>query len=258
MRRVVPGGLVGRRLPRRPGVRIPGDGLVEPDTAPLSAWPAGPDPGAVVRPAWRGLGVTAVTPPRCPACGISKVDFARGELASMGEHAENAREEMLGPIARGESVARPMSQPGDAADHVARLVASWAFPITVLVLIVVWVTINVTVRTFQPFPTVLLAAISAVLASLGALQGPIILRVQRRQRERDRTRDEIDHRINLRAELEIRWLDHKLTHLLEGSPTTRGQHASPQHDAATQQDARSEPPSGPPSSTGPTDGAQEG
>lgn len=133
----------------------------------------------------------------------------------MGEPAADAREEVLGPIARGESVARPMAQPRDAADHVARLVASWAFPITVLVLIVAWITINLTVRTFEPFPTVLLAVISAVLASLGALQGPIILRVQRRQRQRDRERDDVDHRINLRAELEIRWLDHKLTHLLE-------------------------------------------
>lgn len=145
----------------------------------------------------------------------------------MGETVEDAREEVLGPIARGEPAARPMAQPRDAADHVARLVASWAFPITVLLLIVMWVTVNLTGRTFQPFPMVMLAVISAALASLGALQGPIILRVQRRQRQRDRQRDEIDHRINLRAELEVRWLDHKLTHLLEGRRATTP-HATPE------------------------------
>lgn len=176
-----------------------------------------------------GQGMTRVEPPRCPACGISKVDFARGELAAMGETVEGAREEVLGPIARGEPAARPMAQPHDTADDVARLVASWAFPITVLLLIVVWVSANLALRTLQPFPTVMLAGISAVLASLGALQGPIILRVQRRQRERDQERDEVDHRINLRAELEIRWLDHKLTHLLEGQ-RTMSQHATGEED----------------------------
>ncbi|CAN5916707.1 mycothione reductase [soil metagenome] len=86
--------------------------------------------------------------------------------------------------------------------------------LTVLGLIGVWATVNLVARPFEPFPTVFLAVISAVLASLGALQGPIILRVQRRQRQRDHDRDEIAHRINLRAEIEIRYLDHKLDHLI--------------------------------------------
>lgn len=230
----------------RPSARIPDDVLVDQNAAPTPVRPPAIALDTVAGSADPSERPTAVTPARCPACGVSKVDFAQGELAAMGEHAEDAREQVLGPIARGEPAARPMAQPRDAADHVARLVASWAFPITVLLLIVVWVTVNLAARTFEPFPTVMLAVISAVLASLGALQGPIILRVQRRQRQRDRERDEIDHRINLRAEVEIRWLDHKLTHLLEGLEVTHGQrptseqHTTPERDAPVQQ--RPEPP----------------
>lgn len=151
----------------------------------------------------------------------------------MGE-ADMADDDALGPIARNQFAASPMEQPGDTADRVAGMVASWTFPLAVLVAISVWLGVNLTIGRIEPFPTVMLATISAVLATLSALQAPVILRVQRRQRQRDRARDQIDHRINIRAELEIRWLDHKLDHLLmlhprphsEGGDTT----ASAQHD----------------------------
>jgi uncharacterized membrane protein len=150
---------------------------------------------------------------RCPACGVSKVEFARHERRAMG--AGLVDDDVLERIARDEPASRPMAPDRDAADRVASLVASWAFPLTVLSLIVVWLLVNLVLRTFEPFHIVFLAVVSATLASLGALQGPIILRVQRRQRQRDRERDETDHYVNLRAELEIRWLDHKLDHLLQ-------------------------------------------
>lgn len=150
---------------------------------------------------------------RCPACGVSKVEFARHEGMTMG--AGIGDDDVLERFARDEPASRPMAPDHDAADRVASLVASWAFPLTVLSLIIVWLLVNLVLRPFEPFPIVFLAVVSAALASLGALQGPIILRVQRRQRQRDRERDETDHYVNLRAELEIRWLDHKLDHLLE-------------------------------------------
>ncbi len=154
---------------------------------------------------------------RCPDCGVSSSEFARHELADPGSPARD----VVAAFARAESMPPPASQPRDAADRIAATVASWAFPLTVLSLIVVWLLVNA-VRPVAPFPTVMLAVISAVLASLGALQGPIILRVQRRQRQRDRQRDEFDHRVNLRAELEVRWLEHKLDHLLAADRTTSG------------------------------------
>lgn len=150
---------------------------------------------------------------RCPACGVSKVEFARRERMAMG--ADLVDDDVLEHIASNEPVSRPMAPDRDAADRVASIVASWAFPLTVLTMIVVWLLVNLVLRPFDPFPIVFLAVVSAALASLGALQGPIILRVQRRQRQRDRERDETDHVVDLRAELEIRWLDHKLDHVLE-------------------------------------------
>ncbi len=150
---------------------------------------------------------------RCPACGVSKIEFARNAHSAMST--ERVGDDVLELIARNEPATRRMTPDRDAADRIARFVASWAFPLAVLTLIVVWLLVNVTLRPFEPFPILFLAVVSATLASLGALQGPIILRVQRRQRQRDHDRDETDHRVNLRAELEIRWLDHKLDHLLE-------------------------------------------
>lgn len=87
------------------------------------------------------------------------------------------------------------------------------FPLVPLVPIVAWTTVDVVARPFAPRPVVIFAVIGAVLASIAALQGPVNLRVQRHRRSRDRRRDESDHRVNLRAELEIRALDHRLDHV---------------------------------------------
>ena len=49
---------------------------------------------------------------------------------------------------------------------------------------------------------------------LAAIQAPIILMSQKRGAERDRLEAEIDHEVNVRAELAIRQLDDRL-HALE-------------------------------------------
>ncbi len=53
---------------------------------------------------------------------------------------------------------------------VANSVASWPFAGTVLGLIAVWVGWNVTARPFEPYPVIIFAVISAVLATVAALQ----------------------------------------------------------------------------------------
>ena len=60
----------------------------------------------------------------------------------------------------------------------------------------------------------ILAMIGAALSSLAALEGPIVMMSQRRQAARDRLRTDDDYRVNLKAELEIRYLDEKIDHLL--------------------------------------------
>ncbi|MGH2592139.1 MAG: DUF1003 domain-containing protein [Anaerolineae bacterium] len=76
-----------------------------------------------------------------------------------------------------------------------------------------WVGVNVLFRPFEPYPIIILAMISAALASLAALEGPIIMMSQRRQIKQDRLRVDSDYRVNLKAELEVRYLDEKLDRL---------------------------------------------
>jgi uncharacterized membrane protein len=101
------------------------------------------------------------------------------------------------------------------ADVVADLVGSWRFSMGIVVGIGLWFSWNWFGRPFEPFPTVALAGASAGLATLAAMQGPVILMSQRRQRRRDRLRAESDYRVNLKAELEIRYLDEKINRMLQ-------------------------------------------
>ncbi|MEW5986981.1 MAG: DUF1003 domain-containing protein [Chloroflexota bacterium] len=107
------------------------------------------------------------------------------------------------------------------ADRVAAVVGSYRFSATILLALATWIGINVMWRPFEPYPIVILAGISAALGSLAALQGPVILMAQRRQARLDRLRAENDYRVNLKAELEIRYLDEKLDHLLRMNTDTR-------------------------------------
>ncbi len=98
--------------------------------------------------------------------------------------------------------------------RLARTFGSWAFLSAILAFLVVWLVVNVVGRPFDPYPVIIFAVTSAVLASLAALQGPIIIMSQRQQRERDRRRARADYRVNLKAELEIRYLDEKIDRVL--------------------------------------------
>jgi len=53
-----------------------------------------------------------------------------------------------------------------------------------------------------------------VLSCLAAIQAPIIMMSQKRQKAKDRLRSENDYRVNLKAELEIRHLHEKMDHIL--------------------------------------------
>lgn len=101
------------------------------------------------------------------------------------------------------------------ADRVTVAIGSWYFSTTIVLFLALWIGVNVLIRPFDPYPVIILATISAVLASLAALQGPIILMSQRRQARLDRLRAENDYRLNLKAELEIRYLSEEINHLLK-------------------------------------------
>ncbi len=98
--------------------------------------------------------------------------------------------------------------------RVADAVASWPFVAVLVVLIVGWVVVNVVARPFSPYPTVMLAGISATLASVAALQGPLILLSQRRASDRDRRRDDEALRVAVNAEGDVHRVENKLDQLL--------------------------------------------
>lgn len=94
------------------------------------------------------------------------------------------------------------------ADHVA----TWWFAGTVLVSLAAWLIVNAVWHPFEPVVT--LAVISATLACVTALQGPLILVTQRRASERDRMRDREALRVAVHTEEDLHALHVKVDQLL--------------------------------------------
>lgn len=123
----------------------------------------------------------------CPACGH--------ELSSYRPPAASAGEE--------------------AAARIAGIVAGWGFPIVVLAGVITWGVINIVAQPIEPYPVVVLGWISAVLATIAACQGPLILLAQRRSAMNDRARDEEAFLVALNAEADIHELRQSITSLHE-------------------------------------------
>ncbi|MCC8933306.1 DUF1003 domain-containing protein [Rhizobium sp. 'Codium 1'] len=96
------------------------------------------------------------------------------------------------------------------ADGIARVGGSWGFIIAFMVLFVAWVVLNTVVlatRSLDPYPFIFL---NLLLSMLAAIQAPIIMMSQNRQAERDRFMAAKDYEINLKAEIEVLALHHKI------------------------------------------------
>jgi len=101
------------------------------------------------------------------------------------------------------------------ADRLATYGGSWKFILTFLGVLFCWIIINTVLlmrRPFDPYPFILL---NLVLSCLAAFQAPVIMMSQNRQDAKDRLRSEHDYRVNLKAELEVRYLHQKLDHFLK-------------------------------------------
>ncbi|WP_406696543.1 DUF1003 domain-containing protein [Sphingomonas glaciei] len=66
-------------------------------------------------------------------------------------------------------------------------------------------------RAFDPYPFIFL---NLLLSTLAAVQAPIIMMSQNRQAAKDRLAAQLDYETNLRAELELLRLHHKVDELL--------------------------------------------
>jgi uncharacterized membrane protein len=111
------------------------------------------------------------------------------------------------------------------ADKVASFGGSWTFIITFGVVLLVWVGINISFAirgashgikpedaTFDPYPFILL---NLFLSMLAALQAPVIMMSQNRQATKDRMKADLDYEVNLKAELEVAQLHHKVERMHE-------------------------------------------
>ena len=101
------------------------------------------------------------------------------------------------------------------SDRVASFGGSWKFIISFSVILAIWILFNCLAPNrddFDPYPFILM---NLVLSTVAAFQAPIIMMSQNRKEQKDRTRTENDHLINLKAELEVRSLHQKIDLLLE-------------------------------------------
>ncbi len=99
------------------------------------------------------------------------------------------------------------------ADKVAGFGGSWAFILSFLALMLLWILANLYLlqKPFDPYPFILL---NLLLSTIAALQAPIIMMSQNRKEEKDRQRAVNDYMINLKAEIEVRNLHGKIDLLM--------------------------------------------
>jgi uncharacterized membrane protein len=100
-----------------------------------------------------------------------------------------------------------------AADIIASFGGSWKFIIASILFLNVWVLVNSVVllnKGFDPFPYILL---NLVLNMITALQAPIIMMSQNRQAQKDRLRADLDYQLNLKNEILLSDIVHRLDEL---------------------------------------------
>ena len=95
------------------------------------------------------------------------------------------------------------------ADRVAQVGGSWTFLGAFALAMTAWVAANLLLArwAFDPYPFIFL---NLVLSTVAAVQAPVILMSQNRQAMLDRRDQANDYDVNLKAELEIELLHHKI------------------------------------------------
>jgi CRP/FNR family transcriptional regulator, cyclic AMP receptor protein len=97
------------------------------------------------------------------------------------------------------------------ADGVARFGGSWTFVSAFAATLIIYTAINVVIdKPWDPYPFILL---NLFLSMLAAVQAPVIMMSQNRQDTKDRVRSELDYRVNLKAEVEITELLHRMSRI---------------------------------------------
>ena len=110
------------------------------------------------------------------------------------------------------------------ADSVAAVGGSWGFIIAFGVVLLVWVVLNggaLKLLGLGPFDAYPFIFLNLILSMLAAVQAPIILMSQNRHARKDRITARHDYEVNLRTQLEILRLAHRVERLAEAAHQER-------------------------------------
>ena len=147
-------------------------------------------------------------------------EIARRTLGKPAHELDEEERQVIADIESGQLSARDAADVADEtstwgeklADRVAAIGGSWGFIITFSVILLGWMLLNSDVLShfgmaFDPYPYICL---NLMLSTLAAIQAPVIMMSQNRQSAKDRLAASLDYRTNLRAEIDILRLHHKL------------------------------------------------
>ena len=100
-----------------------------------------------------------------------------------------------------------------AADKISEIAGSWTFIFVSIFFLIGWIIINTVVlkSDFDPYPFILL---NLLLSCISALQAPIIMMSQNRASKKDSLRNQNDYKIDLKSELLLEDLHHKVEILI--------------------------------------------
>ena len=150
----------------------------------------------------------------------SSEDMATRLLGSSEINLRDEERRVLAAIASGTISSRDRNALGSTrstygerlSDRVAAIGGSWGFIIAFAVVLLGWMMLNTGVlqrfgEAFDPYPYIFL---NLMLSTVAAIQAPIIMMSQNRQSAKDRVAAQLDYETNLRAELELLRLHHKI------------------------------------------------
>lgn len=162
---------------------------------------------------------------------ISRADLAMRLLGRPYDALDGGEQRVIGAIAARAPTSRDAGDVQDGeddvgdrlADRVAAIGGSWVFIISFTLVLAGWMLMNSKALhflgiQFDPFPFIFL---NLMLSTLAAIQAPVIMMSQNRQAEKDRLAARLDYEINLRAELEIMALHHKIDQLMDAQVAQR-------------------------------------
>lgn len=100
------------------------------------------------------------------------------------------------------------------ADKISEIAGSWTFIFISIIFLIGWMVINTFIlkdKEIDPYPYILL---NLILSCVSALQAPIIMMSQNRASKKDSLRNQNDYKIDLKSELLLEDLHHKVEVLI--------------------------------------------